>query len=99
MTLEVPDFSDAMVANVREVIVANAQAELRSRKNSILLELAREEDAGSICIQLNPIHAFKKNTANAASMWNGCAHNNNPKTCRMKSGVEFASQRQKSWHI
>lgn len=47
MTLEVPDFSDAMVAKVREVIVANAQAELRSRKNSILLELAREEDAGS----------------------------------------------------
>ena len=107
MTLEVPDFSDAMVAKVREVIVANAQAELRSRKNSILLELAREEDAGSdlctrcesICTQSNPIHAFKKNTANAASMWNGCAHNNNPKTCRMKSGVEFASQRQKSWHI
>lgn len=48
MTLEVPDFSDAMVAKVREVIVANAQAELRSRKNSILLELAREEDAGSV---------------------------------------------------
>lgn len=47
MTLEVPDFSDAMVAKVREVIVANAHAELRSRKNSILLELAREEDAGS----------------------------------------------------
>ena len=47
MTLEVPDFSDTMVDKVREVIVAAAQTELRSKKNSILLELAREEDAGS----------------------------------------------------
>ena len=47
MTLDVTDFSDTMVDKVREVIVAVAQTELRSKKNSILLELAREEDAGS----------------------------------------------------
>lgn len=47
MTLDVTDFSDTMVDKVREVIVAAAQTELRSKKNSILLELAREEDAGS----------------------------------------------------
>lgn len=47
MTLDVTDFPDTMVDKVREVIVAAAQTELRSKKNSILLELAREEDAGS----------------------------------------------------
>lgn len=45
MTLDVANFSSESVEAVRKMIVVDAQTELRTKKSSIMLQLARESDA------------------------------------------------------